>query len=64
MGTIFYMQDVLTWKSQLQNEIALSSTESEYTGLTYALREVIQIMELLKEMKQQGLPVNNAVPTI
>ena len=26
----------LLWKSQLQTEIALSSTESEYTGLSYA----------------------------
>ena len=27
----------IVWKSQLQTEIALSSTESEYTGLSYAL---------------------------
>ena len=26
----------LLWKSQLQTEIALSTTESEYTGLSYA----------------------------
>ena len=37
-------------------EIVLSSTESEYTGLSYALREAIP-MELLKEMKLTGLPV-------
>ena len=35
-------------KSQLQKEIALSTTEAEYTGLSYALREVIPLMELLK----------------
>ena len=29
-------------------EIALSTTEAEYTGLSYALREVIPLMELLK----------------
>ena len=39
----------IIWKSQLQTEIALSSTESEYNGLSYALREVIPIMELLKK---------------
>ena len=46
----------LLWKSQLQTEIALSSTESEYTGLSYALRDAIPIMELLKEMQAHGIP--------
>ena len=47
----------LLWKSQLQTEIALSSTESEYTGLSYALRDAIPIMQLLKEMKRHGFPI-------
>lgn len=47
----------LVWKSQLQTEVCLSSTESEYTGLSYALREVIPIMQLLKEMKNHQLPI-------
>ena len=47
----------LVWKSQLQSEIALSSTEAEVTGLSYSLREVIPIMELLKEMQRHGFPV-------
>jgi hypothetical protein len=42
----------ILWKSQLQT--ALSTTEREYTGLSYALREAIPIMELLKEMKSIG----------
>ena len=33
---IKYMGCPIVWKSQLQMEIALSSTESEYTGLSYA----------------------------
>jgi len=45
---ITYAGCPIMWKSQLQTEIALSSTESEYTGLSYALREAIPIMELLK----------------
>jgi Reverse transcriptase (RNA-dependent DNA polymerase) len=49
----------LLWKSQLQTEIALSSTESEYTGLSYALRDAIPIMQLLKEMKRRGFPVHS-----
>jgi Reverse transcriptase (RNA-dependent DNA polymerase) len=50
----------LLWKSQLQTEIAMSSTESEYTGLSYALRDAIPIMELLKEMKGRGYPVETS----
>ena len=49
----------IIWKSQLQTEIAMSSTESEYTGLSYALRDAIPIMELLKEMSQQGIEVRS-----
>jgi len=49
----------IVWKSQLQKEIALSTTEAEYTGLSYALREAIPIMDLLKEMKQKGISVNS-----
>ena len=47
----------IVWKSQLQTEIALSLTESEYTGLSYALREAIPIMELLKEIQSLGTKV-------
>jgi hypothetical protein len=50
----------LLWKSQLQTEIAMSSTESEYTGLSYALRDAIPIMELLKEMKKRGYPIESS----
>lgn len=48
----------IAWKSSLQQEIALSSTESEITGLSYALRETIPIMNLLQEMESKGYPVN------
>ena len=49
----------VTWKSQLQTEICLSSTESEYTGLSYALREAIPIMQTLREMRKKGFPIGN-----
>jgi hypothetical protein len=42
---------------QLQTEIALSSTESEYTGLSYELRDAIPIMQLMKEMRRNGVPI-------
>jgi hypothetical protein len=48
----------------MQTEIALSTTESEYTGLSYALRSAIPIMEQLKEMKEHGFRIKTAVPKI
>jgi hypothetical protein len=54
---ITYAGCLITWKFQLQTKIALSSTVSEYTGLSYALREVIPIMEILKEMKARNFPI-------
>ena len=41
---ILYYGCPLIWKSQLQMEIALSSTESKCRGLSYALREAIPLM--------------------
>ena len=57
---IMYAGCPLLWKSQLQTEIALSTTESEYTGLSYALRDAIPIIELLKEMQKRRYPINNS----
>eukprot|EP00980_Cylindrotheca_fusiformis_P011699 scaffold2782_cov88-Cylindrotheca_fusiformis.AAC.2 len=57
---IMYAGCPILWKSQLQTEIALSSTESEYTGLSYGLRDAIPIMNLFKEMKEMGLPVTSS----
>ena len=48
----------------MQTEIALSSTESEYTGLSYALREAIPMIEPLKEMKRNGFKVDLANPKV
>ena len=56
---IFYAGCPLIWKSQLQTEIALSSTESEYTGLSYALREAIPVMQTMRELQQRGFPMTN-----
>ena len=44
-------------KSQLQTEISLSTTEAEYTGLSYALIEAIPLMVILKEMKRKGFNI-------
>ena len=52
------------WASQLQTEIALSSTEAEYIGLSKVLREVIPIMHLLQEMKTRGYNVVVTKPRV
>ena len=61
---IMYKGCPLNWKSQLQTEICLSSTESEYTGLSHALREVIPQMQLMHEMKLQGFPITSTTPKV
>lgn len=61
---VMYAGCPILWKSQLQTEIALSSTESEYTGLSYALRDAIPVMELLKEMKELKFPIHSATPKV
>lgn len=54
----------ILWKSQLQTEFALSSTESEITGLSYSLRDAIPIMNLFKEMMSQGIAIKSNVPKV
>ena len=61
---IMYNKCPIIWKSQMQTEVCLSSTESEYVGLSYALREVIPIIELMKELNKLKLISTRAVPKI
>ena len=61
---ISYAGRPLICKSQLQTEIALSSTESEYTGLLYAMRKVIPTINLLKEMDTKGFSISGRKSTI
>ena len=61
---IMYEGCPILHKSQLQTEIALSSTESEYTGLSYALREAIPIMRLLREFKTRGFTTDEPTTKI
>lgn len=61
---IMYAGIPVSWASQLQTEIALSSTESEYTGLSIALRKTIPLMELVQEMSDLGYPTGHTKPII
>ena len=54
----------MIWASNLQGEVALSSTESEVIGLLEALRVVIPIMDLLKELKVHRFPITYKIPKI
>ena len=52
------------WASRLQTEVVLSTTESEYVGLSESLRIAIVMMNLLSEMKSFGIPIIKTTPTV
>jgi hypothetical protein len=54
---IYYAGCPIIWASKLQSQVALSTTEAEYIAMSMALRDVLPIMHLVKEMKGQGFPV-------
>ena len=41
------------WTSKLQTEIALSTAEAEYIALSQATREIIPLINLLKELNEE-----------
>ena len=49
------------WVSKLQTEIALSTAEAEYIALSQALREVIPMMEMMKEL-HRTFPLEITIP--
>jgi len=59
-----YLGCPILWKSQLQTEIALSSTESEYIALSQAARKVKPLMLLIQEMKKEGFNVGCSTPMV
>ena len=54
----------ITWASKMQTVTTMSTTEVEYIALSTSLREVIPLMGLLKEAREQGLGVGNLPPRI
>jgi hypothetical protein len=45
----------LVWASKLAGPFCLSTMEAEYVALSVALHQVIPVMDLLEEMKAQGI---------
>jgi hypothetical protein len=56
-GYIFMFANCPTiWVSKLQTEIALSSTEAEYIALSTATWEVVPLLNLMRKVKDHGIP--------
>ena len=53
----------IIWCSKLQTEISLSTTESEYIALSQSLRDVLPLMEILKEIILP-IPSDDKVPVV
>ena len=60
---IMYASCPIIWKSALQTQVALNTTETEYICLSQSLRETILVINLLNEIKKKNLPVST-VPTV
>jgi hypothetical protein len=61
---VFYAGCPIIWASRMQTEIALSTTEAEFYALSYALREVIPLIELLKELDEAGFNIVSTSPKV
>ena len=51
---IHYCNVPIFWKSSLQTEIALSSTEAEYMALSHCMRDVLHLRRIVTEMTQKS----------
>ena len=64
-GFIFaYAGCPIIWKSKMQTIVALSTTESEYIALSAATREVIYLLQMIREMRDHNLKFDDTQPKI
>ena len=61
---ILYAGCPIIWCSKLQTQVSLSTTEAEYVSLSQSLREVIPVINLIKEMKERNIATVSSVPTV
>ena len=54
---IFYASCHVSWASKLQSQVELSTTKAEHIAMSQALRDVIPVMGLLKEMEEHKFKV-------
>eukprot|EP00978_Attheya_sp_CCMP212_P002524 scaffold5126_cov29-Attheya_sp.AAC.3 len=54
----------ILWRSKLQTQVALSTTEAEYVALSQSLRELLPVMRLLNEAKAIGINILHTKPII
>jgi hypothetical protein len=54
---IFYAGCPLSWAFKLQSQIALSTSEAEYIAMSQALHDIIPVMNLIQEMREQNFKV-------
>jgi hypothetical protein len=52
------------WSSKLQTEHALSATEADHVAFLQALREVMPMLEILKELEDASFEYDTAIPTV
>ena len=61
---IMYAGCPILWKISMQKLVALSTTKAEYIELSSALHEVIEIINLLEELKGQGFGIHAGTPNV
>lgn len=57
---IFYSGCPILWKSKIHSIIVLSNTEAKYVAFSSALRKLIAIIHLLKDLSKNEFPIHNA----
>ena len=61
---IFHNGCPSTWKSKLQTEIVLSTTESGIISLSAMLNIMVPLMEITNKMKEKGYGILSTQPRV
>jgi hypothetical protein len=61
---VMYAGFPIIWASKLQGEIALSSTKSEYLAISTVMREVLPLIEILDEIKDNIKGIGDIIPEV
>eukprot|EP00957_Ditylum_brightwellii_P047131 3579171-Ditylum_brightwellii.AAC.1 len=55
---------LLIWVSKIQMQVDLSTCKAEYIVLTTTLRNILMMMQLMEEMKGQGINIGSLSPKV